>query len=117
MLTWEELKARPDITGRIDWEITPAEAFEAYQIKSVEAHRHRALGEAYYFYLSTWRGENRVLLVRRTYVDSQEIAEAPAPAELVARAAREGEGQDMPRGQLPLSPELKDWLAAELGLA
>ena len=115
MITWEELKQRPDITGRIDWEITPAQAFEAFQIKSTEAHRHpRGLGEAYYFYLSTWRGERRVVLVRRTYVDSEDIAEAPAPAALVERAAEEGEGQDMPRGQLPLTPGLKDWLRAEL---
>lgn len=116
-LSWEELKARPDILGRIDWEITPAQAFEAYQIKSSEAHRHRGLGEVYYFYLSVWRGERRVLLVRRTFTASEEVAEAPAPAGLMERAAGEGEGRDMPRGQLPLSPELKDWLRDELGQA
>jgi len=117
MMTWEELKQRPDITGRIDWEITPAQAFEAYQIKAPEAHRHRGLGEVYYFYLSTWQGENRVRLIRRTYVDSEDIAEAPAPAGLVERAASEGVGRDMPRGQLPLGPELRDWLQGELGLS
>lgn len=58
-----------------------------------------------------------MLLVRRTYTDSEEISQAPAPAELVQAAALAGEGQDMPRGQLPLSPELKDWLRGELGLS
>ncbi|MCB2226988.1 MAG: hypothetical protein KQH53_09960 [Desulfarculaceae bacterium] len=116
-LSWDELKARPDILGKIDWEITPAQAFEAFQIKSAEAHRHRGLGQAYYFYLSVWRGERRVLLIKRTYTHSEDIAEAPAPAELMERAASEGQGQDMPRGQLPLSPELKDWLRGELGLS
>ena len=115
-MTWDQLKARPDLVRRIDWEITPAQAFEAFQIKSTQAHRHRGLGEVYYFYLSTWRGERRVVLVERTYTASQEMAEAPAPAALMERAARQGEGQDMPRGQLPLSPELKDWLQKELGL-
>lgn len=114
MLSWEELKRHPEITRKIDWEITPAQAFEAYQIKSAQALR--GLEAAYYFYLSTWRGENKVLLVRRTYVQSQEVAQAPAPPELVAEAAAEGEGRDMPRGQLPLSPALRQWLRRELGL-
>lgn len=114
MLTWEELKERPEIVGRIDWEITPAQAFEAYQIKSVRALR--GLEAVYYFYLSTWRGENKVLLVQRSHVDSREVAQAPAPPELVAAAARQGAGQDMPRGQLALSAELKQWLRRELGL-
>lgn len=114
MLSWEELKQRPDITREIDWEMTPAQAFEAYQIKSTQAQR--GLEAVYYFYLSTWRGENKVLLVRRTHVDSQEVAQAPAPPELAAAAAREGQGQDMPRGQLALSPELRLWLRRELGL-
>ncbi|MCF8034813.1 MAG: hypothetical protein K9K66_19150 [Desulfarculaceae bacterium] len=117
MMTWDQLKARPDLIGRIDWEITPAQAFEAFQIKSTEAHRHRGLGEVLYFYLSTWRGERRVLLIERTYTSSEELAEAPAPAELMERAALAGEGQDMPRGQLPLSPELTGWLRKELGAA
>ncbi len=114
MLSWEELQQRPEIVGNIDWQMTPAQAFEAYQIKSTQARR--GLEAVHYFYLSTWRGENRVILVRRTYVDSQEVAQAPAPPELVARAAAEGQGQDMPRGQLPLSPELRGWLRRELGL-
>jgi hypothetical protein len=114
MLSWRELKARPEIVGAIDWEITPAQAFEAFQIKSTTAQR--GLGTVYYFYLSTWRGENQVLLVERTYVDSQEVARAPVPEELVQAAARAGEGQDMPRGQLALSPEIKGWLRRELGL-
>ena len=116
LLSWDELKQRREITGRIDWDITPAAAFEAFQIKSSQAHRHRGLGEVYYFYLSTWRGERRVVLVRRTYVDSQEIAVAPAPADLVERAAAAGQGEDMPRGQLPLTPELRQWLRRQLGL-
>lgn len=113
-LTWDELKALPGLIKAIDWEITPREAFEAYQLKSIDAWKNRNLPEAVYFYLSTWRGDPRVLLVRRTYVDSQDLAEAPAPAELVAEAVRRGEGLDMPRGQLPLTPELKAWLKAEL---
>lgn len=114
MLSWPELKKRPDLVGRIDWEITPAQAFAAYQIKSTSAQR--GLEPVYYFYLSTWRGENKVLLVERTYGDSREVAQAPVPAALVEAAARQGEGQDMPRGQLALSPAIRQWLRRELSL-
>lgn len=115
MLDLEGLKARPDLVARIDWEITPAEAFDIYQLKGLEGWRHRGRGPVVYFYLSTWRGENRVLLVERDITRSRELAEIAAPAGLVEAAAAAGFGQDNPRGQLPLSPELKDWLQRALG--
>lgn len=117
MLSWDELKKRPEIIGQIDWEITPARAFESFQIKSTEAWKDRGLGEVYYFYLSTWRGENKVLLIKRGYTESEDIAQAPAPAELVTALARREEGQDMPRGQVALDAPLRDWLQRELGAA
>ncbi|MEW5914307.1 MAG: DVU0772 family protein [Thermodesulfobacteriota bacterium] len=116
MLTWDELKRRPEIIRAIDWQITPAQAFAAYQIKSPGAWQQRDLGPVYYFYLSTWRGENRVLLVRRGYTESETMAEAPAPAELVAALAARAAGTDMPRGQVALDEPLKVWLRRELGL-
>lgn len=115
-MTWQELRQRPDIIAAIDWDMTPAQAFEVFQLKSAEAWRHRGLEESLYFYLSVWRGEARVLLVRRSLKDSQELAEAPAPPELVQALAASAQGQEMPRGQIALDQPLKDWLRAQLGL-
>lgn len=114
MLTWEQLKERRDIVARIDWELTPGQAFEAYQIKGAEGWRHRSLGEAYYFYLSVWRGERRVYLVRRGIKESEEIAEAPVPAELLEALAAQAQGQEMPRGQIALDQAVRQWLRREL---
>lgn len=114
MIGWEKLKRDKAILGRIDWDITPAQAFEAYQIKSTNSWRNRDLEEVYYFYLSAWRGQGKVLLVRRTYVESEEIAEAPAPEYLIKSAMDEMDGQDYPRGQMPLNDGLKKWLSDEL---
>lgn len=116
LLSWQELKNSPPIIGLIDWEMTPAQAFEAYQIKSIDAWKHRGLEDVYYFYVSTWQGRGQVILVRRTMVDSQEIAVAPAPETLVAACLAAGDGQQYPRGQLPLDEPLRQWLRAELGL-
>ena len=114
MLTWDELKREKQILDRIDWDITPAQAFEAYQIKSTDSWRNRGLEDAYYFYLSIWQGRGRVILVRRTFVQSEEIALAPAPRELVEAAMADMDGRDYPRGQLPLSDRLRQWLMHEL---
>ena len=115
MLDLNELKQRPDLLRAVDWEITPREAFESYQLKSAGAHRHRNLQPVLYFYLSTWQNENRVLLVRRDYLDSETLAEIQAPPELIAGCLAELGGQEMPRGQLPLNDALKDWLREQLG--
>lgn len=114
MLDLKELKQRQDLVRTIDWEITPREAFEAYQLKSAGAHRHRNLRPVLYFYLSTWQEENRLLLVQRDYLDSETLAEVQAPPELIAQCLAELGGQEMPRGQLPLNDALKDWLRDQL---
>ncbi len=115
MLDLEELRKDRELVASIDWEMTPRQAFEAYQLKSVGNWRHRSLEPVHYFYLSTWKGRPRLFLVRRSLKESQEIAEIQAPPELVAACAAGQEGQDMPRGQLPLDQELRDWLRRQLG--
>lgn len=116
MHTWNEVKQDRALVASIDWEMTPALAFEVFQLKSAEAWRHRGLDQAVYFYLSTWQGENRVYLVRRSLKESEELAIAPVPAGLIAAKAAEGVGQDNPRGQLAVGPAIMAWLQAELGV-
>ncbi|MCA1906236.1 MAG: hypothetical protein LDL11_06580 [Desulfarculus sp.] len=98
----------------IDWEMTPALAFEVFQLKSAEAWRHRGLEQAVYFYLSTWRGENQVYLVRRSLKETEPLAQAPVPPELIAARVAEAAGQDNPRGQLAVGAGIEAWLRAEL---
>lgn len=114
MPTWEELRADRGLIRAIDWEMTPALAFEVFQLKSAEAWRHRGQDEALYFYLSTWQGENKLYLVRRSLKHSETLAEVPAPPELIAARAAEAAGQDNPRGQLDPGPALIAWLKAQL---
>ena len=75
----------------------------------------RDLPEVVYFYLSTWQGKNRMILVRRRYVESEELAEIALPPELEAEVEAAGQGEQYPRGQLPLTDKLKEWLQGELG--
>jgi hypothetical protein len=108
------LQQRRDIISRIDWDLTPQEAFEVYQLKGAEGWRHRGLSEAYYFYLSTWQGEAKVYLVRRSLKQSEEIAQAPVPGDMVEALAARADGQQMPRGQIAIDPAIRQWLRQEL---
>ena len=108
------LKDHPEILSQVDWEITPRQAFEAYQIKSRDSWKYRGLAEVYYFYLSLWKGESKIILMKRGYVESQEIARLDPPADLAAKCAADCE--QMPRGQCALDEPLKKWLKAELGI-
>ncbi|MFH1033748.1 MAG: hypothetical protein V1806_04510 [Pseudomonadota bacterium] len=114
MLAWPELRQRRDIVAQIDWELTPQEAFETYQIKGAEGWRHRGQTESYYFYLSTWQGEAKVYLMHRSLKQSQEIAEAPVPRNLVLELAAKADGQQMPRGQIAIDEPIRQWLRQEL---
>jgi hypothetical protein len=115
LLDLNGLKADPKLVARIDWDLTPQEAFHTYQLKSPDNRRGGGLSPAYYFYVSAWAGaEPRLFLVRRELKNSEELAEIAAPEELLAAAVAAQEGAMVPKGQAALTPELKDWLQRAL---
>lgn len=114
MMDLEELKRNKTIKNGIDWELTPQEAFEAYQIKTAEGWRYRSLPDTYYFLISVYKGDARVLLVKRTYKDSEDIAEIGVPSDLLkARLEKEG-GDKAPVGHYPVGDEIMSWIRKEL---
>lgn len=115
MMNLEELKARRDIVNNIDWDMTPQAAFEAYQIKSINAGRYRSLPDIYFFYLNLLDGADQVVLVERTLKDSREVASIEPPAALVKACVESDDSASLiGAGQCPLSPELKAWLQEQL---
>ncbi|KIX11837.1 DVU0772 family protein [Dethiosulfatarculus sandiegensis] len=115
MLDLEGLKNNKDLVASIDWDMTPRKAFEEYQLKSVDNWKYHSDSPVCYFYVSTWRGEAKLLLIRRSLKQSEELAEVSPPEDLMRDCISSQEGEDMPRGQLPLTPALKNWLYQELG--
>lgn len=114
MLSPEELKKRKDILGRVDWEMTPQEAFEAYQVASINSWKHRDLQDAYYFEIYVHKDKPKVLLIKRTLKDSEELAELPAPLDLMKASLPVKSGGGIPQGHYPLDRDLKDWIEKEL---
>lgn len=115
MLSLDELKADPALVARIDWHITPQEAFETYQLKSPGNWRGGNLPPVVYFYISTWKGQApRLYLVERSLKHSEEIAEIDAPAELLQAAAAAQEGAMVPKGQAAIDEPLRKWLQESL---
>ena len=114
MLTLSDLKARRDLVAKIDWDMTPQQAYEAYQIKSIGAWKNRSLPDVYYFLVAVWNQEAKVQLVKRTLKDSEEIAEVEPPARLLADCVSAQAGDPPAYGQYPLDEGLKNWLRAEL---
>ena len=114
MLDLDGLKQRRDLVESIDWDLTPGEAFAEYQLKSPDNWRRGGGGQAIYFYLSSWRGRNQVVLVRRSLKESEELAVIEAPDDLVRACLEAGEGSQLPRGQVSLDERLKEWLRQQL---
>jgi hypothetical protein len=114
MLNLEGLKRDKQLLAEIDWDMTPRKAFEEYQLKSVDNWKYHSNSPAYYFYVSTWRGEAKLLLIKRSLKHSEDLAEIDAPEDLMLDCINSQQGEDMPRGQLPLTLALKNWLQKEL---
>ncbi|MBF0528066.1 MAG: hypothetical protein HQK55_02100 [Deltaproteobacteria bacterium] len=116
MLTLEDLKTRPDIVSSIDWEMTPQQAFEAYQLKSINAWKYRSLPEVSLFVIYVFKGQARLVLVSRTLKDTREIAEIQVPEQLLRSCVTSQGGDNPARGQYPINESLRAWLKQELGL-
>ena len=113
MLTFKELKEKK-ILYEIDWDLTPQEAFEAYQIKSKDGWKHRSLPEVFYFYISVWQGLTELLLVKRKMRDSEVIAKIDAPAPLIRACLEKQGGLRPPTGQYAIDGAVKNWLKDKL---
>ena len=116
MLDLTELKTRKDIINQIDWDITPQEAFETYQIKSINAWKKRSLPDLYYFLIYVYKGQAKVLLIKRSLKDSEEIADIAVPESLVSACVASQGGDQAPHGQYFLDEPIRSWIKKELGL-
>ena len=103
--------------SRIDWEITPQQAYEAYQIKSIDSWKYRDLPDAYFFVIYVWKNQGRLHLIKKTYKDTEEIAEIEPPEELLRASMTEQGGDPTPQGQYAVTGELRTWLRNQLGLS
>jgi hypothetical protein len=114
MLTMDELKGSREILDRIDWDMSPQMAFEAYQVKSIDAWKHRGLDEVYHFYIDVWKGRARVLLMRRSLKNAEDVVELPVPHDLVSACLERQVGARPDSGQYPIDEAIGDWLRREL---
>lgn len=117
MISFEDLKRDKALQAQIDWDLTPQQAFQAYQIKSIDSIRYRSLPDAYYFCLYVYQGQTQLALVKRTLKDTEEICIIPAPADLIAATLENQGGAKAPTGQYAMGPALTEWIRRELGLS
>jgi hypothetical protein len=117
MMTLEELAARPDILQNIDWEMTPQDAFQLYQLKSAGRFQRRDPPEIYFFYVDVWLGGNvRLVLVHRQIKQVEEIAQVPLEESLLLGCMEKFGGSPRSPGQYPIDGAVKKRLKEMLGL-
>lgn len=116
MLTMGELTGSREIPDRIDWDMTSQTTFEAYQVESMDAWKHRGVDEVHHFYIDVWKGRARVLLMRRSLKSAEGVVELPVPHahELVAPCLERQVGEPPDGGRYPVDEAITDWLRREL---
>ena len=115
MISFEDLKQDKTLQSQIDLDLTPQEAFQAYQIKSIDSIRYRSLPDVLYFCLYVYQGQAKLALIKRTLKHTEEICEIPAPADLIAATLADQGGAKAPTGQYAMGPALTEWIRRELG--
>lgn len=101
----------------VDWEMTPEAAVTLYLewgnncwLGDFKPVRHR--GDATtYFVVSTWEQEPKLTLVKRTHDETEELAVMPLPEHLKGRFMSE---VGTNKGVYAPTPEIKDWLRAQM---
>ena len=116
MIDWENLKNNKELLSGIDWDLTPQEAFQKYQIKSINAWKQGSPPDVYYFFVFVRRGDRRVVLVKRTLKDTEIIHEIPVPDHLVKACLTEQAGDNPRSGQYAIDKNIRAWLHEKLGM-
>ena len=114
MMNLDELRKEKDIVANIDWDMTPQEAFQKYQVKSIDGWKYRDLDDVYYFYIDVWKGEARVFLMKRGLKSAEDVAEADVPGDLLKECVKRNAGDPPSRGQYPIDSRIKQWLMEQL---
>ena len=110
MIDFKELIADREIINQIDWDITPQEAFEAYQIKSPGNIRYRSLPDVLYFSIAVFQGQAEVFLIKRSLKHSEQICLIPVPEDLTAACVARQGGDQAPQGQYAIDDPIRQWL-------
>lgn len=106
-----DLRDRPDIVADIDWEADPQSVFQSHQVKSIDSWKQRGLGEVLLFAIANWPPEPpAVVLMRKTHIDSEEMARPPVPPDLVTACLTDQAGQTPPGGLYAVDEAIRDWL-------
>ena len=116
MIEFSTLGREKEILKLIDWDLTPQEAFEAYQIKSINAWTYRSLPDVCLFVIYVFKQEAKVILVKRTLKDSEEICEIPVPKDLLSACVALQGGDHAPGGQYAIDDAIKTWIRGQLNL-
>ena len=114
MMDLEELKTKKELIEKIDWDMTPQEAFEKYQVKSIGGWKHRHLDEVYYFYIDVWKEKATVFLMKRGLKSAEDVAEIKIPENLLNECVAKQAGNPPSRGQYPVDAKIKQWLRKQL---
>jgi hypothetical protein len=114
----EELKDQREIIDRIDWEMTPEKAVEAYLewgtgwSRKGESVQYPGQ-ESIYFVIYDWEKPPQVTLIRRSSRQADEIAKIPVPEDLIRSAVDEA-GRKPGVGVCAINEEIKQWLQTAL---
>jgi len=116
MMTLTDVQQNKALINLIDWEMTPEEAVRLY----LEWGCNYARGNyvirsktdiSHYFVVNTWEEEPMIYLVQRNSEEASELASFPIPISL-KRAFLNDIGYQ--KGVYALTPELQQWLQAQL---
>jgi Cu/Ag efflux pump CusA len=116
MMGLEQIRNNSELTGVIDWEMTPEEAVTLYlEWGNNPANGRRRIRSkndvSYYFVVNTWEDPARIYFIRRNSEEAVELATIDMPEELRNRFL---ESVSHLRGVYAVNDDVKAWLEEQL---
>lgn len=116
MMTLEELKRHNELTGVIDWDMSPEEAVTLYlEWGNNPANGRRRVRSkedvSLYFVVYTWEAPPRIYLIRRNSEQAEELAVIDMPEHLRGPFLKSVAHH---KGVYPVTPEIRRWLEEQL---
>jgi hypothetical protein len=110
MMTFDDLIRDKQLQARIDWDLTPQAAYQMYQIKSINVWKYGFPADAHYVLIYVYQGSAKVMLVRRSVKETEELVQIPVPDALAAACLYAQGGDRAPVGQYAVDEPIRQWI-------
>ncbi len=107
---FRKLKLSDTTAAKVDWEMTPDQAFVTFVSQGLHEQARSDGGRVCYFFIDTWGKEPKLCLMERGVKHARVLAVVETPGEMLYACIRNQGGSPVSKENYAINNAIKEWL-------